>query len=109
MSRGRNRSRGRGSSSSPGPLAVLLLLGGVIGSKDPVHPNDHVNRGQSSNDVFPTAMHVSAAMTARDVLLPKFEIPESFRVAEDAADGGKRGENAWCERRCIEDYERFLG
>ena len=49
---------------------AIERLGGVMGSKDPVHPNDHVNRGQSSNDVFPTAMHVAAAATARDVLLP---------------------------------------
>lgn len=49
---------------------AIELLGGVIGSKDPVHPNDHVNMGQSSNDTFPTAMHIAAAMTARDVLLP---------------------------------------
>ena len=49
---------------------AIEILGGVIGSKDPVHPNDHCNMGQSSNDTFPTAMHISAAMTARDVLLP---------------------------------------
>ncbi len=48
----------------------IEILGGVIGSKDPVHPNDHCNMGQSSNDTFPTAMHVATAMTARDVLLP---------------------------------------
>ncbi|MEL6887838.1 MAG: class II fumarate hydratase [Pseudomonadota bacterium] len=49
---------------------AIEMLGGVIGSKDPVHPNDHCNMGQSSNDTFPTAMHISTAMTARDVLLP---------------------------------------
>ena len=49
---------------------AIEMLGGVIGSKKPVHPNDHVNMGQSSNDTFPTAMHVAVAMTARDVLLP---------------------------------------
>ncbi|MXQ07660.1 class II fumarate hydratase [Alphaproteobacteria bacterium GH1-50] len=49
---------------------AIELLGGVIGSKDPVHPNDHCNMGQSSNDTFPTAMHIATAMTARDVLLP---------------------------------------
>jgi len=52
---------------------AIELLGGVIGSKDPVHPNDHCNMGQSSNDTFPTAMHISAAITARDVLLPGLE------------------------------------
>ncbi|MFY0595768.1 MAG: class II fumarate hydratase [Cognatishimia sp.] len=49
---------------------AIEILGGVIGSKDPVHPNDHCNMGQSSNDTFPTAMHIGAAMTVRDVLLP---------------------------------------
>jgi fumarate hydratase class II len=52
---------------------AIEVLGGVIGSKDPVHPNDHVNMGQSSNDTFPTAMHIAAAMMARDVLLPGLE------------------------------------
>ena len=49
---------------------AIEIMGGVIGSKDPVHPNDHCNMGQSSNDTFPTAMHIAAAMTTRDVLLP---------------------------------------
>ncbi|MEE9389314.1 MAG: class II fumarate hydratase, partial [Paracoccaceae bacterium] len=49
---------------------AIEILGGVIGSKDPVHPNDHCNMGQSSNDTFPTAMHIATAMTAHDVLLP---------------------------------------
>ena len=49
---------------------AIEMLGGVMGSKKPVHPNDHVNMGQSSNDTFPTAMHVAIAMMARDVLLP---------------------------------------
>ena len=49
---------------------AIEIMGGVIGSKDPVHPNDHCNMGQSSNDTFPTAMHIATAVTARDVLLP---------------------------------------
>ncbi len=49
---------------------AIEILGGVIGSKDPVHPNDHVNMGQSSNDTFPTAMHIATATKAHDVLLP---------------------------------------
>lgn len=52
---------------------AIEILEGEIGSKDPVHPNDHCNMGQSSNDTFPTAMHISTAMTARDVLLPGLE------------------------------------
>ncbi len=46
------------------------ILGGKRGSKSPVHPNDHVNRGQSSNDTFPTAMHVAAALAIHERLLP---------------------------------------
>ena len=49
---------------------AIEMLGGVIGSKDPVHPNDHCNMGQSSNDTFPTAMHIATAMSVRDVLVP---------------------------------------
>jgi fumarate hydratase class II len=49
---------------------AIEILGGKMGSKDPVHPNDHCNMGQSSNDTFPTAMHVAIGMLARDVLLP---------------------------------------
>ena len=49
------------------------LLGGERGQKAPVHPNDHVNRGQSSNDTFPTAMHVAAMVQVAETLLPSLE------------------------------------
>jgi fumarate hydratase class II len=49
---------------------AIEILGGQLASKSPVHPNDHCNMGQSSNDTFPTAMHVGIGMHARDVLLP---------------------------------------
>jgi len=49
---------------------AIQILGGVVGSKDPVHPNDHVNRSQSSNDTFPTAMHIAAAEEMQHRLLP---------------------------------------
>ncbi|MFV0409754.1 MAG: class II fumarate hydratase [Paracoccus sp. (in: a-proteobacteria)] len=52
---------------------AIEILGGELGSKKPVHPNDHVNMGQSSNDTFPTAMHVAIGMMARDTLLPGLE------------------------------------
>jgi fumarate hydratase class II len=52
---------------------AIEILGGQIGTKDPVHPNDHCNMGQSSNDTFPTAMHIATAMSVRDVLLPGLE------------------------------------
>lgn len=49
---------------------AIEILGGVLGSKDPVHPNDHVNMGASSNDTFPTAMHIAAGEQANHALLP---------------------------------------
>jgi len=49
---------------------AIELMGGVMGSKKPVHPNDHVNMGQSSNDSFPTAMHIAALMELKHSLLP---------------------------------------
>ena len=52
---------------------AIQLLGGKIGSKSPVHPNDDVNMGQSSNDTFPTAMHIAAVMELEGHLLPHAE------------------------------------
>ncbi len=49
---------------------AIEMAGGELGSKTPVHPNDHVNRAQSSNDTFPTAMHIAAAEEIHHVLLP---------------------------------------
>ena len=52
---------------------AIELLDGTLGSKDPVHPNDHVNMGQSSNDSFPTAMHIAIAEQVLGVLVPGLE------------------------------------
>src|ERR1700722_13003206 len=52
---------------------AIEMAGGSKGSKKPVHPNDHVNMSQSSNDTFPTAMHIAAAMVLREKLLPALE------------------------------------
>lgn len=49
---------------------AIALAGGEVGSKKPVHPNDHVNLGQSSNDVFPSAMHISLAVIIKEHVLP---------------------------------------
>lgn len=49
---------------------AIEISGGALGSKDPVHPNDHVNMSQSSNDTFPTAMHIAAGTVIRERLLP---------------------------------------
>ena len=53
------------------------MLGGTLGSKIPIHPNDHVNMSQSSNDTFPTAMHISAAIAVNQKLLPALETLKS--------------------------------
>ena len=53
---------------------AIELIGGKLGSKDPVHPNDHVNMAQSSNDTFPTAMHIAAAMEINQSLIPAIEV-----------------------------------
>lgn len=53
---------------------AIELAGGEMGSKKPVHPNDHVNRSQSSNDTFPTAMHIAAVIQIEDHLLPRVRI-----------------------------------
>ena len=61
------------------------ILTGVRGGKSPVHPNDHVNRSQSSNDTFPTAMHVSVALEARNRLLAALRaLAAAFRAKESA-------------------------
>jgi len=52
---------------------AIQLLGGVLGSKKPVHPNDHVNMGQSSNDSFPTAMHIAAVLAIDNELVPALD------------------------------------
>src|SRR5437899_6425312 len=63
---------------------AIELAGGKMGSKDPIHPNDHVNMSQSSNDTFPTAMHVAAALEPTHRLLP------SVRALRDARAGKAR-------------------
>ena len=55
---------------------AIEILGGKKGSKKPVHPNDHVNKSQSTNDVFPTAMHISVAQETVSKLLPNLKILE---------------------------------
>ncbi len=67
---------------------AIQLLGGEMGSKDPVHPNDHVNRAQSSNDTFPTAMHVAAAEEIVHSLVPSLNmLVKAFEDKEAAWEG----------------------
>ena len=53
---------------------AIEILGGKKGTKKPVHPNDHVNKSQSTNDVFPTAMHIAIALETKKKLLPSLEL-----------------------------------
>ena len=55
---------------------AIEMMGGRLGSKKPVHPNDHVNKSQSTNDVFPTAMHISIAIKTKEKLLPSLKLLE---------------------------------
>ena len=55
---------------------AIQMMRGKLGSKKPVHPNDHVNKSQSTNDVFPSAMHISIAIKTRDKLLPSLKLLE---------------------------------
>ncbi len=55
---------------------AIEMLGGKLGTKKPVHPNDHVNKSQSTNDVFPSAMHISIAIKTKQKLLPSLKILE---------------------------------
>jgi fumarate hydratase class II len=64
---------------------AIELLGGKLGTKDPVHPNDHVNRGQSSNDAFPTAMHIAAVQEINERLIRALR---RLHEALDAKAGG---------------------
>ncbi len=55
---------------------AIQMMGGRMGTKKPIHPNDHVNKSQSTNDVFPTAMHIAIALKAREKLLPSLKLLE---------------------------------
>jgi fumarate hydratase class II len=72
---------------------AIEILGGTLGSKDPVHPNDHVNRSQSSNDTFPTAVHVAVALELAERLHPAVDalVAALDAKAEDLGDVVKVG------------------
>ena len=63
---------------------AIEMLGGELGSKTPIHPNDHCNMGQSSNDTFPTAMHIATAVTAHEILLPSLnKLHKALNIKSD--------------------------
>lgn len=64
---------------------AIEILGGQLGSKNPVHPNDHVNKGQSSNDTFPTVMHIAAVEEIHRLLLPALhQMHTTLQTKEEA-------------------------
>src|SRR5262249_48787854 len=64
---------------------AIEILGGEMGSKKPVHPNDHVNMSQSSNDTYPTAMHIAAAETIVRELVPALKhLLDALKKKQDA-------------------------
>jgi fumarate hydratase, class II len=73
---------------------AIQIVGGELGSKEPIHPNDHVNMGQSSNDVIPTAIHLSALISIQEDLLPALEklqaaLEEKSREFDDVVKTGR--------------------
>jgi fumarate hydratase class II len=90
---------------------AIELLGGVIGSKKPVHPNDHVNIGQSSNDVIPTAIHLAALVTIRHDLIPALELlqKELERKAEEFMPIVKTGRTHLQDATPVRLGQEFLG
>jgi fumarate hydratase, class II len=73
---------------------AIQLVGGELGSKDPLHPNDHVNQGQSSNDVIPTAIHLAALIAIKEDLLPGLQklqsaLEEKSREFDDVVKTGR--------------------
>ena len=63
---------------------AIELLGGELGSKTPIHPNDHCNMGQSSNDTFPTAMHIAVALSVVEITLPALQALHATFAAKTA-------------------------
>ena len=79
---------------------AIEILGGELGSKNPVHPNDHVNRSQSSNDTFPTAMHVAVAMEIHRCLIPGLKefhgsLSEKMEEFKDIVKIGRTHTQVW--------------
>ena len=90
---------------------AIELLDGKIGSKQPIHPNDHVNMGQSSNDVIPSAIHISAISTINNNLLPSLEkLNKSLlKKSEEFMDVVKTGRTHLQDATPIRLGQEFLG
>ncbi len=93
---------------------AIQLLGGELGSRDPVHPNDHVNKGQSSNDVIPTAIHLSALISMKEDLLPSLErlhkaLEEKAREFDGVIKTGRTHLQDATPIRLGQEFEGFAG
>ncbi len=93
---------------------VIQIMGGELGSKDPVHPNDHVNKGQSSNDVIPTATHLSALIAIKEDLLPGLErlqgaLEEKAREFDDVVKTGRTHLQDATPIRLGQEFEGYAG
>ena len=107
---------GSGTSSNMNANEVIAnraieLLGGQLGSKTPVHPNDHVNAGQSSNDVFPTAVHLAAYSACTDALLPALSTLQASlsAKADEFADVVKPGRTHLMDATPVTLGQEFSG
>ncbi|MCH2227602.1 MAG: class II fumarate hydratase [Candidatus Caenarcaniphilales bacterium] len=90
---------------------AIEIAGGVLGSKDPIHPNDDVNKSQSSNDTFPTAMHIAAKSFLEDSLIPSLELlQESIeKKAEEFKDITKIGRTHLMDATPLSLGQEFSG
>jgi fumarate hydratase class II len=93
---------------------AIQILGGELGSKDPVHPNDHVNKGQSSNDVIPTAIHLSALISIKEDLLPGLEalqgaLAEKAQEFDDVVKTGRTHLQDATPIRLGQEFQGFAG
>ena len=93
---------------------AIQILGGEIGSRDPVHPNDHVNMGQSSNDVIPTAIHLAALISMKEDLIPALEklqraLQEKAREFDDVIKTGRTHLQDATPIRLGQEFEGYAG
>src|SRR3712207_5231415 len=93
---------------------AIQLMGGEVGSKSPVHPNDHVNKGQSSNDVIPTAIHLSALVSIKEDLIPALEklqgaLEEKAREFDSVVKTGRTHLQDATPIRLGQEFEGYAG
>lgn len=93
---------------------AIEILGGERGSRDPVHPNDHVNKGQSSNDVIPTAIHLSALLAVNEDLIPALEglqraLEEKAREFDDVVKTGRTHLQDATPIRLGQEFQGYAG